>query len=104
LVEIDIFAYSRGVKSCITARPNAYNQIQPRATAACVNLSGLDNSLATLKDWQCPLKNVMLGCGATGSGFSEYQEEGTGVVKRERKLQTMSCNIFLGFWPAGHTV
>jgi len=41
-----LILYSTGVRPCSATGPNAHNQIGPRATAACVKLCGLDNSLA----------------------------------------------------------
>ena len=39
-------ALVRGVQPYSTAGSNAFNQIGPRATAACAKLCGIDNSLA----------------------------------------------------------
>ena len=48
---------------CNTAEPNAHNQIGPRATAECVKLCGVDNSLHTHGRLAIPFWNLYLSAG-----------------------------------------
>jgi len=58
-----LMVYIRGVQPYNTTGPNAHNQFGPWATAACVKLCGLDNSLATHGRLAMPFYNRNLSAG-----------------------------------------